>query len=205
MPWYRFQESVALTAKVDLYKLIDVAQKAFIAHTDWHLRHRDTSVRQLAVLIGAELAGLNFHQYLSLYSILAPTILFLFGGLGLILELAGVQSCGKAYRPSMENVLFMNKLLWAINPSGQINLPKEFSDSPEAPASEDKSIFVHRYRKDSAKVKTTDEFIEKYVEKNIFSLLHPSSSFFWSKVTIFFMSMIGITIGVIGSIVVLKN
>ena len=205
MSWYQFRDESSSTQKPDLYNLLEVASNAFIAHTDWSIRHRDTSLRQLAVLIAAELIVLKFHRDIPTDLNIGPFILLSFGFLAFVLSLGGAQSVGRAYLASMENVLFMNKLMWAINPSGKVNLPEKFLNAPYFPASDDETLFVYRYQEESTDDKTTKAFTEKRAGKNVFSLGHPSNTLFWAKLSIYSMGFIGLSIGLAGGMVLFKN
>lgn len=190
----------------DLRAVLTIASSHYGKHTEWYLKHRDTVLRQLAVLITAELAVQKFVAEPAQADLPARILLLALAGLSLVLAHAGVRSCRQAFRAAMENAVVVNKIIWSMAPSGRLFLDHETLD-PEMPARQDSSLYVPRFLSHAIATPSTEEFVKDNASlgsglSRLFnSALNrtqekAANTYFWTAVTIWLLGVIGATIGV---------
>ena len=201
MSWYRFvNKEKALESREDLYRFMDIASASYARHTDWFIRHRDTSVRQLAVLIAAQLLIIKLTSDPNNNSWAPAIILIFLSFLSYILALTGSSSCQRSFIASLESVLFFNKCIWAIIPTGYINVLEDNAQEESVPARSDTTLQVPRFVQGASKFSTTEEYINYHIGKDLSLRKRSRNTYFWSCVTIWALGVMGIIIGVAGAL-----
>jgi hypothetical protein len=174
--------------------LLGLASDSYGRHTEWYLRHRDTTLKQLAVLLTAELVAANFFYISSASRLLVlPTLIFLII-LSPVLAFAGAKSCHQAFQAAMENVLLINKIVWAMGLGGKVHIDSAYEEEIKIPVPKDRPFYVPRYLKDSSKFDTTEQFTAFQLGE--LKNQHPKNTYFWALVTIWTLGCAGIVTGV---------
>jgi multisubunit Na+/H+ antiporter MnhB subunit len=95
--WYNSNGAERSTAEErSLNTALAYAQKGYDNHTDWFQRHRDSAVKQLGLILSAELIVLRFFDTLGHVAILGGSALILLAMVSILLSIAGIKSCSRA-------------------------------------------------------------------------------------------------------------
>jgi hypothetical protein len=181
--------------QIDLGQVIRYAQEHYARHTDWYLRHRDTGIKTLVILLTADftIAGLYFADKVS--GLLATCGLGVVGFLSIVLTWLAVMSCRQAYRSSVEHALLVSKAAWALGWCSPITVDQKCVKYQAAPMSADESLYVPRYIKDAKPDLSTEEFVQQCIRRR-------GTTYFATKWTLFliggvaFVIAIGITVAI---------
>jgi len=190
----------------NLRAVFTIASSLYGKHTEWFLKHRDTVLKQLAVLITAELAIYKFVVVPAQSNFPVGMLQLSLAALSMVLAHAGVRSCKQAFQAAMENVVVVNKIIWSMAPSGKLFLDNEIPDSA-VPAREDSSLYVPRFLAHSIATSSTEEFVKDNLSLRkgllrtlnwVFRKTHEkaANTYFWTAVLIWLLGAIGATIGV---------
>jgi len=201
--WYKSDDD-SDTKTIDLHTFLEVATSAYYNHTNWFLNHRDTALRQLAVLLTAELLIGKFLIDSNIPMWLTATIYLFLALLSLLLAAAGARSCQRSFLASLENIAYRNKLVWAINSSGIVSIQKSYNGE-RIPVRNDKTIHVPRYLEELASFATTQDFTSYQLGLNKPIYSRPKNTYFWATVTILSMGVMGFLVGLICAIGILNR
>jgi hypothetical protein len=142
----------------NLPDLLNLASNSYQKHTEWYLRHRDTTLKQLAVIMTAELVFVKlFYDSSASWVLIVPALSFLII-LSSILAHAGAKSCYQAFQAAMENVLLINKIVWAMGLGDKVHIDQVHTEASIIPVLKDQTLYVPRYLKDSSQFDTTEQF-----------------------------------------------
>jgi len=181
----------------NLQELLDLAQKGYIAHIEWFLKHKNTALKQLAVLLTSEIVIANFlSKNPSIPKWMIVFIYIFLAFLSLILAYAGSKSCQRSYLASLEYVAFFNKLMWIIEQPIKAKL-FEYFDSKGMPLSKDKTFYVPRYLDDISRHQTTQSFVNSHLGFGYNFFKRPKNTYFWAVIAIWSLGMMGFFIGLI--------
>jgi hypothetical protein len=123
------------------------------------VQNRDTVLKQLAVLIAAELAIHKFVVDPAQSNFPVGILQLSLAVLSMVLAHAGVRSYKQAFQAAMENVVVVNKIIWSMAPSGKLFLDHEVFD-PEIPAGDDSSLYVPRFLAHPIGTPSTEVFVK---------------------------------------------
>jgi len=185
---------------VNLQELLDLAQKGYIYHVEWFLKHKDTALKQLALLLTSEIVIANFlSKNSNIPKWIVVFMYFFLALLSLILAHAGSKSCQRSYLASLEYVAFLNKLMWIIEQPIKVKLSEYFS-SKDMPLSKDKTFYVPRYLNDISLHQTTWSFVNSHIGFGFNFFKRPKNTYFWAVITIWSLGIMGFIIGIICAI-----
>lgn len=148
-----------------LSHMLSYARQNYASHTDWYLRHRDTGIKILGIVLGANLtiAGLYFDRKLHFW--LTVSALAILGILSLMLTRLAVRSCRQSYQAAMENALLVSKTAWAMGFGQSVPVESKFLKTGKCPVRADYSLYVPRYLKEAQEAESTDEFVSHQIRK----------------------------------------
>ncbi len=190
----------------ELLAVLTVGSEAYGKHTEWFLKHRETALKQLAILITAELAIQNLVVEPEGANLPARMLLLLLAFMSLLLAHAGWRNCQQAFTAAMENVLLVNKIIWSMAPSGKVHLAAPV-DVNNMPCRQDETLYVPRFLKHSIDAYTTEAFVQENLSiRKGFSRsvgwIHwrknstQANTYFWTTVLIWSLGLIGAALGV---------
>ena len=107
----------------DLPSFLSHATTLYIQQTDWCLKHRESVLKQLAVLLGAQLAVVQFAeggQQLAAAFFLAFSV-----ALALLFTIAGLKSCHRAFEHAMRYACVIKKVVSAMGGGGKVFVSKK--------------------------------------------------------------------------------
>ncbi len=181
---------------LELHHMLTYARQNYASHTDWYLRHRDTGLKMLGVVLVANftIGSLFFDHKLNAYLSLSALAILSF--LSLILSNLSVKSCKQAYIAALENALLVTKTAWAMGFAQPIPIDKNISPNIPCPVREDEYLYVPRYIKDGINAKNTEAFVGLHSSKK-------GTTFFSTKWTLWAIGIVAhlISDGLILSIV----
>jgi len=199
--WYKSSDD-ADTTTVDLHVLLEAATSSYYNHTNWFLKHRDTTLKQLSMLLTAELLIGKFLTNSNIPMWLIAIIYLFLAFLSLLLAVAGAKSCQRSFLASLENIAYRNKLLWAINSSGKISISRSYNKE-RIPVRDDETVHIPRHLEELANFATTQDFIDYQLGINTPIYNRPKNTYYWATVTIWSMGLMGIFIGLICTVAIL--
>jgi len=196
----------------NLRAILTTGLTLYTKHTEWFLKHRETTLRQLALLITAELAIQKFVVDPDGTSSPARVLLLLLACLSPLLAHSGIRSCKQAFQAAMENIILVNKILWSMGPSGKVFTDHNVDES-FIPAHQDTTLQVPRFLEHSVKAASTNCFVNDnlsfrkglsrlflldwFLRRKKIKEIKPPNTFFWTTILIWILGMIGIAIGTI--------
>ena len=142
-------------------QLIEVASDNYRHHLDYFIKHRDTTVKQLAALMAGELLLIRYSGEIKIPELFLVVILCFLGALAFVFALSGANSCNRSFSHALRYVALLNKSLWALMPSGKITLPNNYNKLLKAPMQNDDTIQIPKHHLDSTTkgTETTEKFI----------------------------------------------
>ena len=184
---------------INLEKLIDYGSDNYGRHTDWFLRHRNTGLRNLAVLIAAEftVASLYFSNTNS-SKVLSVVILFVIAIAAPLLWLFAYRSCRSSFRASLESAILVTKVAWAMGIIDPISIKKEEWNKTRIPVPGDTSLYIWRYWNDAKDHHTTNEFVNYHLKAR-------GNTYYWAKMTIGIFCIASILFGIVAGICILVH
>ncbi len=183
----------------DLGLLLDYARSHYVSHTDWFLRHKESGINTLGVVLTAEFAILGFYFAGNLHRIVALAGLFLLASLTLPLTKLALLSCKKAFQAALEHALLITKIVWAMGWAEKVAVDQY--QSGDCPAQKDESLYVERYLQD-ARGKDEDRGkidTEKFIRNN---LRKTDSTYYATRITLILMGTAAAVVGLGGMIAV---
>ena len=174
--------------------LLTFSSENYGRQTNWFLRHRDTGIRNLAVIIASETAitSLYFTTDKQIPPAFIIMLLLLLAFLAPLLALSALCSCKRAFRAAMENALLTAKIVWALGLTSNVEVKKSNVDLQKCPARDDLYLYVPRYVEDSLAHPTT----KTYSNAN---LSNRKNTYFWGRFTIVLFCLGAILVGVIAA------
>lgn len=184
--WAKVSES---TQTQGLSDLLSYARHNYASHTDWYLRHRETGIKTIGVIIAATftVGSLSFDKELDAH--LASLALGILAVLSIVMPALAIRSCHQAYRASLESALLATKAIWAMGLAGKIGVPSDVLLSERPPAVGDRYLYVTRYIKDASRSRTTKSFVRE-------SMTKCGTTYFATKWTLLLLGMVGATMAV---------
>jgi hypothetical protein len=170
-------------SELELHHMLAYARQNYASHTDWYLRHRDTGLKMLGVVLVANftIGSLYYDHKLNAYlSLIALIILSI---LSLLLSNLSVKSCKQAYVAALENALLVTKTAWAMGFAHPIAIDDNYKRNTPCPAKEDEYLYVPRYIKDAIKAENTDAFVNLHSSKK-------GTTFFSTKWTLWAIGIV---------------
>ncbi len=184
-----------------LHKALEYALKGYDNHTNWFQRHRDAAVRQLGLILGAELVILRLFLDSNSLEILGGFSLLLLAGISPLLGLAGIKSCERAYVASIEHAAMSSKILWALFPEKIVNISSLESNPP---LKNDEYLSIPRYIKDAQRFESTDEYVKYHLGKPVSGKERKyKNTLFWAKLVIGVLGTGCFIFGAVGGIYLL--
>jgi hypothetical protein len=168
-------------------------------HTDWFLRHCDTGLRNLAAVLTAEfgIASLYFANKGAPKVFVVP-ILLLLVLLAIILAEAACSSCHNAFRASLENVLLVTKVAWAMGLANAVSVQEIPNEKDLPPVRNDPMLYVTRYWETAKDHTKTEEFVDAHLKAR-------NNTYFWAKVTIRIFCAGAVLVGLFAAIAIIAS
>jgi hypothetical protein len=196
MVWYIKSDDQAKEDRDSLFKLLELASAQYGRHFEWFHRHRDNALRQLAVLLTAEMVIARYSADAQLAPWVLAAVLISLAAMSPLLAHAGSDSCRRAFGAAMENTMFVSKAVWAILPHGVVGVTEADFDNESIPARDDLTFQVPRYAGDAAGCLTTQEFTDSHLGNKLPLFAKPRNTCFWAVVSIWTLGALGIIVGV---------
>lgn len=149
----------------NLSHLLDFASENYGRHTDWFLKHKDTGIKTLAVILTAEITTISIYIANHLNNLITIFILIILSFLSFLLRNYAINSCRRSYRAALENALLITKTLWAMGLTKPIKVKSTDVDLNKCPVPEDETPYVPRYLNDAAKHKITQNFVDYHLSE----------------------------------------
>ncbi len=199
MVWYSTEGKARSSDEgASLHKALDYALRGYNNHTDWFQRHRDSAVRQLGLILGAELAILRLFSDFNGLAVIGGISLILLAVVSPILGLAGVKSCTRSYIASIEHAAMASKSLWALFPERMITISSLESNPP---LKNDEYLSVPRYISDAQRFDSTKEYVSYHLGESIPGKERKyKNTLFWARLVISALGASSFILGVIGGI-----
>ena len=169
--------------KEELHHMLSYARQNYASHTDWYLRHRDTGLKMLGVVLVANFTVGSLYFDHKLNGFLSLSALAIISLLSLVLTNLSVKACKQAYRASLENALLVTKTAWAMGFAQPIAVNKTISEATPCPAKGDKYLYVPRYIEDGMKAENSEIFISHHISKK-------GTTFFSTKWTLWAIGIV---------------
>ncbi|MCT2533839.1 hypothetical protein N2488_11655 [SAR92 clade bacterium H231] len=179
-----------------LPNLLDFAASNYGRHTDWFLKHRDTGLKNLALILTAEFTVLGLHFTKTGFpKFLVCLSLVLLSAFSILIAYSACQSCKNAFKASLESALLVTKTAWAMGLVGAVSLEKTSTLLPPVP--DDEMLYTKRYWEDALppKSNTTEDFVD-------WNMRNRRSTYFWGNLTLFLFSLTSVITTSIGMIAV---
>ena len=131
----------------ELAPLLSYAHANYSCHTNWFLQHKGTGIKTLATVLTAEFAILGFVYSQKLFWPIAVAGLGFLSAIAIPLMKLAMLSCKKSFSASIENALFVTKIVWASGLAEKVSVQQYKPD--DCPAYLDESFYVPRYLNDA--------------------------------------------------------
>ncbi len=180
----------------NLSDLLAFASANYGKHTDWFLRHKDTGIKILAVLLTAELTVTSLYLTRHFHDLVTMFTLIILSLLSIILTAYSLISCRQSYKASLENALLITKTLWAMGLTKAVKVKTKEVDFSKCPVHNDETPYVPRYLNDAVEKEDSNSFINHHLSKR-------GTTYYAAKCTIIifgiivFLTGIGSTIAII--------
>jgi len=189
----------------ELSVLLEFSSHNYERETNWFLKFHDSALKEIGALISAEILIIMFlagHDGLSSGAKLVFMAIVLFLGISSqFFAAVGTKKCYRSYSAAQEYAVLMNKIIYAMGLAGKVSISKDVSiKEQDAPVKNDGKLYTTRHYRDALRMDTTDKFLEYSTKRR--GIADQQNSYFWSKITINSMGLIGLLISLVYSIVV---
>ncbi len=180
-------------SRENLLELFDLALRSVGMHYDWFIRHRASALKQLAVLLSAELiiVKLFYDSTQVPIQLIILTLLFL-AIFSPIFALSGAGAVKKSYTSTLYYITFAVKIAWTIG-LDKIDIDSHNVNLSKIPVKNDATFYIPKFLKDSFKFSSTEDFTNYHLKKTI---RRNQTTYFWGWLSIWFLGFAGFIIGI---------